>query len=430
MDENARNPLSADKLTAPQAAVVDYIKANWVNTLRSPEDTIHGMVRLPKPFTVPCAKELFTDFYYWDTYFTNLGLMLSGRDSQAENNLDNICWFIMNLGYMPNANHLLDRSQPPLFTRGVYDLCRFRGDMTLAAKYIDAIKRELSFFYLDRTVFEGLCAFGNNCTKQALRESAPWLSARVGEKYDTPEEGDRLADELYAIAESGWDFNPRFPSGGKRFAPSEYVHLDLNCLLYDAEIKLSELLRACGRDGEADVYADNAFKRKLAVNKYMKDSATGIYYDYNYKNGTFSPVLSCISFYPYAVGIADPGEAAARSALEVLRRLELPYGLSTCEYRGPQAAYLQWDYPAMWPSNVYFAYTALKKLSLDSDAKRIADKYLGTASSLFASTGSLWEKYDAAKGAVSVTSEYETPAMLGWTAGVFLWLLKESGIEI
>ncbi|MBP5780766.1 MAG: alpha,alpha-trehalase, partial [Clostridia bacterium] len=65
-----------------------------------------------------------------------------------------------------------------------------------------------------------------------------------------------------------------------------------------------------------------------------------------------------------------------------------------------------------------------------SDAKRIADKYLGTASSLFASTGSLWEKYDAAKGAVSVTSEYETPAMLGWTAGVFLWLLKESGIEI
>ncbi|MBP5781415.1 MAG: hypothetical protein J6X34_09310, partial [Clostridia bacterium] len=406
MNGNLRNSPSLEEIAAAEAAVVDYINENWVNTIRSPEDTIHGMVRLPKPFTVPCAKEMFTDFYYWDTYFTNLGLVLSGRVDQAENNLDNICWFISNLGYMPNANHLLDRSQPPLFTRGVYDLCRFRGDIKVAEKYIDAIKRELSFFYADRTVFEGLCAFGNNCTKQALRESAPWLSARVGEKYDTPEEGDRLADELYAIAESGWDFNPRFPSGGKRFAPSEYVHLDVNCLLYDAEVKLSELLRACGRDGEADVYADNAFKRKLAVNKYMKDPATGIYYDYNYKNGTFSPVLSCISFYPYAVGIADPGEASARSALEVLRRLELPYGISTCEYRGPQAAYLQWDYPAMWPSNVYFAYTALKKLSLDDDAKRIADKYLGTASSLFASTGSLWEKYDAAKGAVSVTSEY------------------------
>ena len=83
MDENARDTLPTDEPTPLQAAVVEYIKANWVNTLRSPEDTIHGMVRLPKPFTVPCAKELFTDFYYWDTYFTNLGLMLSGRDSPS-----------------------------------------------------------------------------------------------------------------------------------------------------------------------------------------------------------------------------------------------------------------------------------------------------------------------------------------------------------
>jgi neutral trehalase len=32
----------------------------------------------------------------------------------------------------------------------------------------------------------------------------------------------------------------------------------------------------------------------------------------------------------------------------------------------------------------------------------------------------LWEKYDTLTGAVSVAKEYESPEMLGWTAGVYL----------
>ena len=170
--ENRPAPAAA----ASKDPVTAYILENWENTIRRPGDTVHGMVRLPKPFTVPCAKVMFTDFYYWDTYFTNLGLMRSGLDGQAENNLDNIKFFIDNLGYMPNANHLLDRSQPPLFTRGVYDLYKFRGDEGVIRKYIDAVLRELSFFRADRTVFEGLAAYGNNCTRQSLDGCAPWLA--------------------------------------------------------------------------------------------------------------------------------------------------------------------------------------------------------------------------------------------------------------
>ncbi|MBO4327503.1 MAG: hypothetical protein J5950_09560 [Clostridia bacterium] len=398
--------------------VTEYILANWKNTVRQPEDTIHGLVRLPKPFTVPCAKEMFTDFYYWDSYFTNLGLMRSGLDGQAENNLDNIKYFIDNLGFMPNANHLLDRSQPPLFTRGVYDLYKFRGDEGIIRKYIDTILRELSFFYDDRTVFEGLAAYGNNCTRQSLNGCAPWLADRVGEKYDTPDEGAALADDLLAIAESGWDFNPRFPDGENRFAVKNYVHIDLNCLLYDAEVKAAEMLDIAGRAPEASVLRNKAQKRRDAVNKYMRDPDTGVYYDYNFRRGILSPVLSCASFYPYAAGIAEDDKGLE----ETLRRLELPYGLSTCEFRGNDARYYQWDYPAMWPSNVYFACTALERAGHSDDAKRIGDKYVSTLRSVFEKTGSLWEKYDATTCAVSVTTEYETPAMLGWTAGVYLWL--------
>jgi alpha,alpha-trehalase len=411
---NCQTPAAA----ASNDPVTAYILENWKNTVRLPGDTVHGMVRLPKPFTVPCAKVMFTDFYYWDTYFTNLGLMRSGLDGQAENNLDNIKFFIDNLGYMPNANHLLDRSQPPLFTRGVYDLYKFRGDEGVIRKYIDAVLRELSFFRADRTVFEGLAAYGNNCTRQSLDGCAPWLADRVGEKYETADEGAELADQLLSIAESGWDFTPRFPDGEKRFAVDEYVHIDLNCLLYDAEVKAAQMLEAVGRGAEASELRSLADKRRDAVNKYMRDPDTGVYYDYNYKKGFLSPVLSCASFYPFAAGIAED----ARGAAETLRRLELPYGVSTCEYRGENARYLQWDYPAMWPSNVYFACTGLDRAGLSEDADRVADKYVSTLRAVFEKTGSLWEKYDASACAVSVTSEYETPEMLGWTAGVYLWL--------
>lgn len=36
----------------------------------------------------------------------------------------------------------------------------------------------------------------------------------------------------------------------------------------------------------------------------------------------------------------------------------------------------------------------------------------------------LWEKYDASVGVVSVTKEYKTPEMMGWTAGVYLYLCQ------
>ena len=82
----------------------------------------------------------------------------------------------------------------------------------------------------------------------------------------------------------------------------------------------------------------------------------------------------------------------------------------------------------MWPSNVYMACTALSALGLEEDAARVARKYVDAVDELFEKTGSLWEKYDARDGAKSVTGEYETPAMMGWTAGMYLYLGGRYGL--
>ena len=62
------------------------------------------------------------------------------------------------------------------------------------------------------------------------------------------------------------------------------------------------------------------------------------------------------------------------------------------------------------------------ELGVSEEAKWIKNAYMGTVESVFARTGDLWEKYDAKLGDVSVTSEYDTPAMMGWTAGVYRYM--------
>lgn len=43
----------------------------------------------------------------------------------------------------------------------------------------------------------------------------------------------------------------------------------------------------------------------------------------------------------------------------------------------------------------------------------------------FEKTGVIWEKYDGRDGKVAVTDEYETPEMLGWSAGVYRYFVEE-----
>ena len=59
----------------------------------------------------------------------------------------------------------------------------------------------------------------------------------------------------------------------------------------------------------------------------------------------------------------------------------------------------------------------------DKDAERIAKKYEEVVELNFDKTGNLWEKYNVVDGTVSVSKEYETPTMMGWSAGVYLYVL-------
>ena len=71
------------------------------------------------PYTVPSPGDVFDCMFYWDTHFTNVGLIPFGRLQQAIYNTDNIRHVIERFGYMLNGakRHFLEKSQPPFYYR-------------------------------------------------------------------------------------------------------------------------------------------------------------------------------------------------------------------------------------------------------------------------------------------------------------------------
>ncbi|MCQ2742073.1 MAG: alpha,alpha-trehalase [Bacilli bacterium] len=397
----------------------EYILKNWAKTIRDPkkeEDAKLSNVKLPVPYTTPCIDDCFKNFYYWDTYFTNIGLLQDGMIEQARNNLLIMKFFVDSYGFVPNADHLIFGSQPPFFTRGVYDLYKKTGDKKDIELFVNALITEMDFWAYDRMSPCGLNQYKSGWTSIKCLNSYDYFVSRVGGLKGEEKNIDKIemARNFFAIGESGWDVNMRFKTKTNRFASLEFAQIDLNSILFDAEMKLSEMLLLIGRKEDSLVFLKRGNSRKEKMMKLMEDEKTGLLLDYNFVDKSLSSIASAASFYPFAMGISEDKEAC----LKLFKALDNEYGISTAPYRG-EDDYLQWDYPHMWPSNAYFCYLALKNVGLEKEAAIIRKQYIQVVDKNYQTTGKLWEKYNTVTGEVSKTVEYETPSMMGWTAGIY-----------
>ena len=96
---------------------VEHINALWPVLTRQPDTAKNtSLLSLPNPYIVPGGR--FGEIYYWDSYFTMLGLRTAGKEDMIENMLDNFAYLIDTHGFIPNGNraYYLGRSQPPFFS--------------------------------------------------------------------------------------------------------------------------------------------------------------------------------------------------------------------------------------------------------------------------------------------------------------------------
>jgi alpha,alpha-trehalase len=97
-------------------SIEEHINALWPVLTRQADQGDRGtLIPLPHPYIVPGGR--FGEIYYWDSYFTMLGLEVAEKQDMIRNMVDNFAYLIDTVGHIPNGNrtYFLGRSQPPFF---------------------------------------------------------------------------------------------------------------------------------------------------------------------------------------------------------------------------------------------------------------------------------------------------------------------------
>ena len=402
--------------------VKSYITSHWNDCIKENREDKDTLIGMPYPYIVPSVG-YFDEMYYWDTFFTNKGLALSGRFDQVKYNTDNMLYMVEKYGFMPNGNrtYYLTRSQPPFLSAMVYDVySHYKDKAWLRGAYL-TLKKEYDFWMTKRIAKNGLNVYGShNYTDGLLEYSVGQLGKRIG---FMPEGNTRdLGYHTLAVCESGWDICSRWG-----FELYNYNPVDLNSLMYLFESNMQYFSTELGVD-EEEAWRNAAKKRKNLMLEYM-DNGDGVLLDYNFISDTRSDVFSVASFYPMFVGLLD--ECRAKTLVLNLNRLEARYGVCTTEKNVIKGAY-QWGYPNGWACLQYITVFALQKYGFADDARRIAEKYIELVDKIFDDTNNLWEKYNVIDGSIEVVDEYKMPTMMGWSAGVYLAAVEflEKGIVL
>src|ERR1035437_7122650 len=137
--------------TEPSESLENHINRLWKVLKHEPDKSIPGssLLPLPYPYIVPGGR--FREIYYWDSYFTMLGLAQSGEWEMIENMIRNFSFLIQTYGHIPNGNrtYYLSRSQPPFFSMVIQLLAEKKGN-TVYREYLNSLQKEYDY-WMDKT---------------------------------------------------------------------------------------------------------------------------------------------------------------------------------------------------------------------------------------------------------------------------------------
>ena len=426
--------------TVASEGMVDHVKALWpvLTRQRDSTDARSSLIPLPNPYVVPGGR--FREVYYWDSYFTMLGLVQSGRIDLVKDMLDNFAHLINTVGHIPNGNrtYYWSRSQPPYFAAmvGLYA----RGTDNLhALPYLDAMEKEYAF-WMDGA---DTLAVGH-AYRRVVRLSDSVILNRYWDDSNEPrpesyrpdvEIGQTLPESLRsnfyrnarATAESGLDFSSRWMRNPKDLRTLETVELipvDLNALLYNAERAIAGLraLRRGPEDGRvAHRFNQKADARRRAI-RAMYDPTEGFFFDRRWRTGelvTDRPTLAAAA--PLYFGIATD-EQGKRVAARFERDFLKSGGFVTTTFTTGQ----QWDAPNGWPPLEWLTIEGVRRYGRADLADKAARRWLALIQRTYRATGRMMEKYDVTNTSRKAGGgEYPTQDGFGWTNGVALALCAE-----
>ncbi len=414
--------------------IVRHIDALWSVLTRTTRSVprYSSLLALPEPYVVPGGR--FREMYYWDSYFTMLGLMQSGRTDLTRDMVGDFAYLIDTYGHVPNGtrSYYLSRSQPPFFYAMV-GLLNTADPAAADARYLPQLRREYAFWMRgarglrpseahrrvvmmpDGSLLNRYWDDADTPRDESYREDTD-LARRSGRKPDV------VYRDLRAAAESGWDFSSRWFADGRSLTTidtTDIVPIDLNSLLYGLERAIGAGCVQSGDKACAAEFSHRAALRRAAINRYLWDAGGGVYRDYQWVKAAAVPRVSAAMLYPLFVGLADEAQAASVAAV-VSRDLLKPGGLVTTPYDTGQ----QWDAPNGWAPLQWIGVAGLRRYGAAPLAETIACRWMWNVDRVYAGTGKLEEKYDVLDTArPGGGGEYPLQDGFGWTNGVMLQLM-------
>ncbi|QGR85358.1 alpha,alpha-trehalase TreA [Burkholderia multivorans] len=439
VEQHFTPPAQGGVTPPPNQTLREHIDWLWPQLTRTTTTAppYSSLIPMPKPYVVPGGR--FREGYYWDTYFTMLGLQVSGREDLVDDMLDNFAHLIDTVGHIPNGNrtYYASRSQPPFFAYMVTLAAQAEGDKVYQ-KYLPGLRKEYAYWMQgESTTPRG----------QAARHVVAMPDGAVLNRYwdasDTPRDESYLEDvttakaasgraandvyrDLRAGAESGWDYSSRWLGDGKTLATirtTSIVPVDLNSLMFHLE---RTIVKGCAVTHDVGCVIDfsgRAARRALAINRWLWNRG-GYYGDYDWQLRKPRDGVTAAALYPLFAGVAWP-ERAKATAREVRKTLLQPGGLATTTETTGQ----QWDAPNGWAPLQWIAIEGLRRYGEPALAKDIGTRFLADVKHVYATEGKLVEKYvvEGVGQGGGGGGEYPLQDGFGWTNGVTLKLLELYG---
>lgn len=427
----------AKEATPPRGlTLTEHIEWLWPRLTREITTVPEGssLLALPKPYVVPGGR--YQELYYWDSYFTMVGLAKSGQTELVHSMLDDFAYELDRYGRIPNGSrsYQLSRSQPPFFAAMVELVAELEGE-GVYTRYLPQLQREHAFWMAGASELQP-----GSAERRVVRLPDGTLLNRYWDDRDTPrpeayandvataaEDESRQPAEIYrelrAAAESGWDFSSRWLADGKTLhtiQTTSYLPIDLNSLLYRLEKVIAHACQQARDQACVDSFTKYAQQRAAAIDRYLWNDAGYYYTDYNWKRAQAADAVTAAVAFALFAGVATP-ERAEQTA-KALERLLAPGGLLTSARNTSE----QWDAPNGWAPLVWIAVDGLRRYQQHDLAREIGTRFLRRVQALFAAEGKLVEKYDVQSEEVrgGGGGEYPLQDGFGWTNAVTLKLLE------
>jgi alpha,alpha-trehalase len=413
----------------------EHIEELWGVLTREPHNEKSSLIPLPNPYIVPGGR--FGEIYYWDSYFTMLGLQESGRVEMIQAMVDNFSYLIYKIGHIPNANRVyyIGRSQPPFYALMLKLLSEEKGTKILS-DYLSFLEREYEFWTEGKRLLKG----DNRAEKRVVKMPDGSVLNRFWDNQCTPrpesykedfelsKHSKQKPEELYrhlrAAAESGWDFSSRWfknPEAFDSIHTTDIIPVDLNCLLVYLEETIAEVYASQKSNITSKRYKALAQSRREAIQKYCWDEEKGFYFDYDFVCGCRKAHETLAAAYPLFFSIATPQQAAKVAKILEEKFLKTGGLLTTLLFTGQQ-----WDAPNGWAPLQWIAYKGLKNYGFEDLASKIRTRWVDLNLKVYRERGKMTEKYNVNdENLAAGGGEYPNQDGFGWTNGVLLKMMAE-----